>query len=319
MRPCRSAAMIVGALLCSLAGPRTVAAQGAELPPTPGARTIVGVVMDAAARPLEDAEVRIVGTDRTARTRHDGSFRFDSVGRGKHDLRARRLGYEPQTRKVNLGDKGVVVTFNLKVIPQALQTVVTSASRGGLGGIITDMKLRPLPGVAVRVFGGSARTLTDSAGEFFMDVRPGSFMVRITKSGHAGRLVSVTIPRDSGRRIAIALAPGKAASAREEIAMREFAHRLAWRVSPAVFYSREKLEWFSNKRLEPLIRNANGMPIADTCMAVVNGGPDSAPLWYFDTDELEAVEVYPPMLAFGRDRQGGAIRTCPGVYIWTRR
>ena len=122
---------------------------------------------DAERRPLEDVEIRIGRLNRTVRTGRNGTFRFDSVPAGKHDLRARRLGFEPQARSVPMKETGSVVLFSLKPIPQALTTVVTSAARGGLSGIVTDSLLRPLPGAAVRVFGGDARTVTDSAGEFF--------------------------------------------------------------------------------------------------------------------------------------------------------
>jgi hypothetical protein len=302
--------------LCVLAAAGIASAQRADTPAPAGPRTIVGVVRDAESRPLEDVEIRIGASNRSVRSGRNGSFRFDSIPAGKHDLRARRLGYEPQTRTVTVKEQGGVVVFSLKAIPQSLTTVVTAVSRGGLSGIVTDSLLRPLPGAAVRVFGGDARTVTDSAGEFYMDVRPGSFMVQVASPRHRTRLVSVTVPKDSGRRMAIGLQRGKAASARDQIAMREFAHRLAWRVSPAVFFSRERLDNVPNKRLTALVRSVNLTPYDESlCTAVVNGGPESAPLWYFDADEIEGLEVYP---RGGRERQGGGARACPVVFVWLR-
>jgi hypothetical protein len=221
---------------------------------------------------------------------------------------------------------------------------VTSVSRGGLGGIITDEKLEKLPGAEVRMFGTHARTVTDSSGEFFMDVRPGSYMVRVTKEGRASRLLSVTIPADSGRRIAIALQPGKRGSNREEIDMQDLARRLVWRTSPSAFLTREHLESLGDKRLVNIARAVNPKPLSEgtelACMAIVNGGPDAMPLWYFDAEELESVEIYPAgSLSYAtgdprrpgsrlngrRARQlpragerGGAARDCPIVYVWLR-
>jgi hypothetical protein len=267
------------------------------------------------------------------RTGPNGSFRFDSVRAGKHDLRARRLGYEAQTRTVNVGEQGGSIAFVLKAIPQRLEPVITAVSRGGLGGIVTDGKLQPLKGATVRVFGGAARTVTDSAGEFFMDVRPGSFMLRVTSPGHTARLLSVTIPRDSGRQIAIALERGKPSSPREEIEMQDLARRLTWKVSPAAFFGREKLDQLGNKRLLAIVRGVNPNPLDEPeCMAVVNGGPDRVPLWYFDAEDLEGVEVYPrgtlsyvtggkrekAVVFGGNGPQGGAVRNCPAVYVWLR-
>jgi hypothetical protein len=176
--------------------------------------------------------------------------------------------------------------------------------------------LRPLPGATVHVFGGSARTVTDSAGEFYMDVKSGSFMVRVTSPKHRERRVSVTIPKDSGRYMEIGLVRGKKTSAREEIAMREFAHRLAWRNRTASFQPRENLEKMPNKRLTAVVRAINIVGPFDEglCLAVVNGGPDRVPLWYYDADEIEALEVYPG----DPKARPTDVKACPGVYIWLR-
>jgi hypothetical protein len=316
-------------------------AQGVALPPLAGPGTIVGVVTDAERRPVEDAEVRIGKLDRSTRTGRNGMFRFDSIADGKHELRVRRLGYEPQSRTVTVREAGGSVVFSLKAAPHRLAPVVTSISRGGLGGFVLDSSSRPVQGAVVSVFGGTARTVTDSAGEFFVDVRPGTFMVRVTSKGFASRLVSVTVPNDSGRQIVIGLVPGKGSSAREEIEMDNLRRRLVWRVSPAAVFGREKLDALPNKRLEALVRAVNPNPLTDECLALVDGGPEAVPLWYLDVDDLEAVEVYPRgTLSYvtanrrqgatmgGRDMppdqsyeellRAGAARTCPAIFVWLR-
>ena len=334
------AAFAIVGLVHSLGAAALVSAQQAENPAPAGPRTIVGVVTDEERRPLEDVEIRIGSLNRTARTSRAGAFRFDSVPAGRYELRSRRLGYEAQSRTVRVGDQGATVRFTLKVVPQKIAPVITSVSRGGLGGYVTDGESRPLRGATVRVFGGSERTVTDSAGQFFMDVRPGSFMVRVTSPGHISRLVSVTIPSDSGREIVIALDAGRSSSRREEILMQDLASRMAWKVSPAAFFGRAELDRVPNKRLLAIVQAANPNPLNEPeCMAVVNGGPDRMPLWYFDAEDLEAVEVYPlgtlsylggrrqGPIARGRDLEnplyfdparGGAARNCPAVVVWLR-
>ena len=98
--------------------------------------------------------------------------------------------------------------------------------------------------------------------------------------------------------------------------MREFAHRLAWRERAAQFQPREKLEKVPNKRLAAVVRSINTIGAFDEslCLALVNGGPDRVPIWYYDADEIEALEVYP---GDARARPG-ELAACPGVYIWLR-
>ena len=317
-------------------------AEAQRAPAAAGPGTIVGVLLDPDRRPIEDAEVRIGRLDRATRTGRDGRFRFDSVPAGKYELRARRIGYAAQSRTVTLDEKGSVVSFTLKAVPQRLAPVVTSTSRGGLFGIVTDSARRPVAGAAVAALGAASRTSTDSAGEFFMGVRPGTFMVRVVRPGFAPRLVSVTVPKDSGRQIVIALVPGKPAPARDEWEMDNLRRRLVWRTSPAAIFGREKLDQLPNKRLLPLIRSVNPNPVReDDCLAILDGGPETVPLWYLDADELDAIEIYPrgtlsyltgnrreSSLVFGRDAKigdpvedylrAGAARTCPLIYVWLR-
>ena len=114
--------------------------------------------------------------------------------------------------------------------------------------------------------------------------------------------------------------------------MRDLARRLAWRVSPSAFLGREALDALGDKPLLSIVRGINPNPLDEAnCVVIVNGGPESAPLWYFDADELESVEVYPrgslsyvtgeprqKAIVSGRTGRGGAVRNCPAVYVWLR-
>ena len=332
MSAARVAALVVAAVVatCGIAPPAT--AQRAPAPPPAGPGTIVGRVTDAENRPIEDAEVRVGKLDRSTRTGRDGVFRFDSLPSGKHNVRVRRIGFEPQSRDVTVNDRGGTVVFTLKAVPQRLEPVITAISRGGLGGFVTDAKHQPLPGASVRALGATERTITDSSGSFYMDVKPGTFMLWVTNPGYAPRRFSVTVPKDSGRQVIIALAPGQGASARDEIEMDNLRRRLVWRTSPSAIFGRDKLDALANKRVTALVRAVNPNPVDEaTCLAVVDGGPDAVPLWYLDADEIEAIEIYPRgtlsyvtgdrrqgAMVIGRDRQSGAARSCPAIFIWLR-
>jgi iron complex outermembrane receptor protein len=65
--------------------------------------TITGRVVDSASRqPLASVSLRIVGTQRGAMTREDGSFTLPVVPAGAQRVRASRIGFGPQVRDVNV-------------------------------------------------------------------------------------------------------------------------------------------------------------------------------------------------------------------------
>jgi TonB-linked SusC/RagA family outer membrane protein len=89
---------LAGSLLCAA----QVAAQGTG--------TINGRVLDSASRqPLTAVSLRIVGTQRGALTREDGSFTLAAVPAGAQRVRASRIGFAPQVRDVNVPSGGTTV------------------------------------------------------------------------------------------------------------------------------------------------------------------------------------------------------------------
>lgn len=295
-----------------------------------GPGTIVGVVADTAGNRIEGAEVMIVSARRTTQTAGDGSFRFDDVPRGRYDLRVRRIGYDPQARSVRVEDDGGAVDFSLTPRPQALPTIVTSAVRGGLAGFVRDSARRPVSNIEVRVMGAGRNMRTEPDGSFFFDLAPGPYMVQVTGFGYAPRLVSVTIPRDSGRHVVISLQRGEVSN-RARINAQDLSQRLAWRSALSTLYSREELAAMEPMSVEEVVRRAVPNPLDDSCMAFVDGGPNRVPLFSYDASEVESVEVYPPgslsmargtrgqpFITRGRGARGGAVRVCPVVYLWRR-
>ena len=62
-----------------------------------GTAALRGVVRDGAGRPLRDAMVGVLGTQRSVRTGGDGTFRIDGVPAGTRTIEARSIGWQPLT------------------------------------------------------------------------------------------------------------------------------------------------------------------------------------------------------------------------------
>ena len=82
------------------------------------------VTPDSTGRAVAEAEVVVTTVGRTARTGEDGGFQLDSMPAGTHEIVARKLGFEPVTRRVTVvaGDT-VTLVLALPVRVQALAQV----------------------------------------------------------------------------------------------------------------------------------------------------------------------------------------------------
>jgi Carboxypeptidase regulatory-like domain len=333
----------LGALASGICGRAAAQQPGAERPaaqkpraPPATPRSVVGIVLDTSDVPIDSVEIRIASLQRRTFSDVNGLFRFDNVKPGSYDVAARRLGFAPQVRRVTVAnDRGGSVTFSLLQVGYVLPPVVTSSARGGLSGVIGDTAYNVIPRADVYIIGSGHRALTDSAGTFFLGVKPGSYMVQVTRPGFARKLLSVTIPDDSGRHITVWLLPSKGrAQVREAYAIESFRRRMLERRASARFYSREDLNRYDMIWLKQLVVMAAGMPVADECQAVVDGFW-TLPIYSLAVDDVESVEVYPPgslPSVGGRISRttpprsinpGGTRRiqsgpVCPTVYVWTR-
>lgn len=317
-------------VLALVLGGSAAQAQDSVTPRPAGPRTIVGVVTDTSDDVLVDSVlVTIVKLKRETMSRADGTFRFDDVDPGTYEVRTRRFGYRPQERAVTVGASGGAMRFELMPFAQPLPTVVTSTDRGGLSGVIGDTSYAIVEGAEVAIVASDRRALTDSLGRFHVDVRPGKYMVRISKPGFATKLLSVTVPRDSGRKLVTTLAPRTAANNRDAMNMQALAKRLAEAVSArSKLYTREELAGMGDYDLDRIAIRGSGQPVADTCLAVIDGGPTSMPLWTLKAADLEMVEVYvgkasrPTITSImGGSPSPGRSRpsACVTVYAWLRK
>jgi hypothetical protein len=264
----------------------------------PGPRRVVGIVVDTAGNPIEGAEVIIPGLVRRIFTAGDGTFRLDSIGKGNHLMRARKIGYAPQFREVAVDTAGGVIAFALVPITTALPAMVSTASRRGLSGFVGDLALQPVGGATVRVLGVGLHTKTGPDGSFFLPAQPGRYMVSIQKDSFATKLVGVSIPEDSGRHVNAWLQPfhGKLTKA-EYWNVEDLRERAAW-ILPhdRVFFSREDLarleyEWVYDAVVSTSARFNAQAGMSRSCPVVVNGGPAMAPIGIFTIDDVESVEV----------------------------
>jgi Carboxypeptidase regulatory-like domain len=338
--------------LVAVSTARTVAAQQpARLPAVvvnaapdkPGARKLAGVVRDTGAFAIDSVEVSIVSLQRRVFSKADGTFLFTDVKPGTYEVRARKLGYGPQVREMVVDTAGATGMFSLVPLSYLLRPVVTTVSRGGLSGVVGDTAFNALPGAEVRVLGHEQHTVTDSSGSFYMPIRSGSYVVAVKDAGFTERLVSVIVPSDSGERIRVTLAPlTHALSVREVHNVDDLGERLAWRNNQRsrVFTHADlvdmKIEWLYDAIQIGYHQVHAGPPgmLDEDCIAMVNGGPDTATVGKLTVDDVETVEIYDtraparptrrrpitpmPMSNTEIARGANSTKACALVYVWLR-
>ena len=93
------------------------------------AQSIMGTVYDSNSRPLEGANVVLVGTDLGDIANDSGAYAMISVPAGTYDLTASFIGYSPITKTIVVGEEDVMTHFILEVGGLALSDVEVLASR----------------------------------------------------------------------------------------------------------------------------------------------------------------------------------------------
>jgi hypothetical protein len=313
----------------ALLAPMIAAAQQQVITPGPaGARTIVGIVTDTGGTRIDSVDVFIAKLRRRTQTNADGVFRFEDIKPDSYVVAARRIGFYPQSRAVRVFPDGGVARFELLPIVRTLPPVVSSTSRGGLSGVIGDTAFNVVPGAEVIVVSGGASARTDSTGSFFIPVKPGRHMVRVHSAGFRSRILSVTIPKDSGRRIMVWMVPSsRSQSARETVMLFELGLMIN-RSSPTRYqmYTRDDILHSGKQELREIVRHGAGRPVDDDCMVLIDGGVQRLPLWLVDAADVEAAQVLlapPPRQARrsitgNRPMERPAQSGCPMIFAWLR-
>ncbi|MBL0173542.1 MAG: carboxypeptidase regulatory-like domain-containing protein [Gemmatimonadaceae bacterium] len=287
----------------------TTSARAQDAQPVTGA--ISGVVRDDVGRPVEGAEVLVMQLRTRVRSRADGAFTVDQLANGKYTLQVRRVGFAPASVKVSVKDGAGTVAIVLKRVPFSLPSVVTVAARGGLSGVVADTGYRPLGGVKVQVVGTNQSVETDSVGAFFLPVRAGTYMVVLRRGGFRRQVVSVTVPKDTGRKIAAWMLPETKDSDPRYGAMLFDQNLRVLRAAPATskFFSREDIERLGFTDLRAIGSFASGHLMNPDCPVMENGDPKrTLPLWAITAKDLEFVEAYinPGVRTTVRPNGGGA-------------
>ena len=298
-------ALALGLALALVAHPRA----GAQAigPKPAGPNTITGVVTDTLGMPLGDADVLIDALRRRARTRDDGSFRFDSIPVGTYSLSARKLGYVASAYRVRVRDDGGSVYIRMIRFGTVLPSMVTTASSIGVSGIIGDTAFRAMPDVTVSVLGSGKRTHTDSSGAFFVPLSAGRYMVRLEREGYVRQTIGVTINDTAGRRIAAWMVPAMGrANPLEATLLFDMNQRMV-RANPVSsrFITREDMIAQGVDEVAQLARrHAQGI-VAPDCMVMIDGNPRrQLPLWQLSTNAVEFVEIYLPSNVGGASARG---------------
>jgi hypothetical protein len=292
-------------------------------PPTPRAvkGSIVGIVLDRGNRPLENADVIIATLRRQARTRPDGRFQLMDLDTGTYDVVVRKIGYQIFSwMYVVTPDSGGVARFCLAPEVRILPPSITAVSRGGLSGIIADSLFKPLPGAEVRAVGAGEHAITDSAGAFFMGLKRGTYAILVSKSGYARQLLSVTIPRDSGRQITAFLGlPPRNANRMAANLQSMHDRMLMARPSTSGIMSNEDLMNTSTD-LRGAAQRLSHAGVADYCPAIIDGGPYSLPLSIIDKRDVSMLEVYALSLPRRRGAPQRPVNSpCAAqVYVWMK-
>lgn len=285
-------------------------------------------VLDNNGAPVADAEVFIVDLDRAVRTGPDGIFRVTGVASGRYEVGVRKVGYLPRAMTIATGNGSLVPTISIVPFTTRIAPVVTTASRGGLSGVISDTALNPLAQAKVRVAGSGREVRSDSAGRFFMELRPGSYLVGIERDSFTRQMVAVSIPKDSGRQVAIWMSPRRKSDRATEIMeqMRVFElDRKMIRASrqSSHYFTRDQLLEKGITDMSRLARQwAQGYITAYCTVSIANDGgrPYVVPLNTVETDAVEFVELYQQQPGRGIGSSVGTSKECGNLalVVWLR-
>ena len=161
------------------------------------AHAILGVVRDTAGKPLPGIEVLLLSPKRSTVTDASGHFRLDEVPNGVRNLLVRRIGYLPVHPTVRVPQNPAdTLLVTLLPAPQFLPPVIVETERPGVRGVVGDTAYHALPGAVVELLGARLSDTTDKGGRFaFENLRPGQYMLRVTRPGYIARMLSVELTK----------------------------------------------------------------------------------------------------------------------------
>jgi len=288
--PSLLASILATALIAANA--RAQCAPGGPGNPAAAKRAIVGTVMDTAHQVLENVTVGIRKPRRQAKTNAQGRFTLADLDTGTYEISVYKIGYETAMQSYVVTDTGGIARFCLIPQARALPAMITAANLLGLSGLVGDSNYKALEGAEVRVMGAGLHVLTDSTGSFHLAVPKGTYPVWISKPGYGRQMVSVTIPADSGRQIAVWL--GSPAPDANAVAARidDMRNRILWaRPNRSALVSAEEIARSSASLNGILVARAKAA-VVDTCLAHIDGTDFTLPLYMIDKEDVLMMEIY---------------------------
>jgi hypothetical protein len=190
--------------------------------------------------------------------------------------------------------------------------------------VVGDTAYHSIAGAEVAALATDKRAETDSVGSFYLPLGPGQYVVRVSGAGYGLRLVSVTIPKDSGRRVVVWMSPTSASSARDFANTFDLNSRLLRRGPMSKLYTREDIARMNPTDITQLLVVGSGGPVRYDCRVIIDGGPLTAPVWTIALEDIEMVEIH-PISAPGAIVRGRASANRPtggcsaAMYVWLRK
>jgi hypothetical protein len=192
----------------------------------------------------------------------------------------------------------MALRVTLTPIPHRLPEIVTSTTHLGIVGFVYADDGTPLPDAAVQLLGrgGGARSAGD--GQFRLSTRAGGYTMRIDREGFATQLVSVRVAEQEGTTVLIWLRRA-ARNDPKEIMRRanlfDLQRSLLRTANPSLsVFNRHDVERVNRGDLRLAIQSLVAIPPSFDACAKLNGGPDWAPLFAIDPQDVELLITSTP-------------------------
>ena len=117
----------------------------------------------------------------------EGLFRFDGVAPGRATVTATARGFSEVTRSIDVvANRSASLELQMEL----------DNPEGQLRGTIRSRSGRPLRKATAKVYPGGAKTKADAQGRFRLDVKPGSYKVRLRAYGYRSQNRSVVVRKN---------------------------------------------------------------------------------------------------------------------------
>jgi len=208
-------------------------------------------VLDESGAPVRDVQVELVPGSRRALSEDDGALVFTQVAPGSYTLQIRRIGYRPQSVRVDVAARASAApAITLVAIPTVLDSIRVFEQANGLRytGTVLDERSAPVEGAVVMVPGKARELRTDASGRFSVEgFGAGTVLARVRKIGYAPQLHTLRMMNSKAdsirlKRLAQTLSPvevsAKSGFGKDTFVYRELDQRMRWKGERSYVVSR---------------------------------------------------------------------------------